>query len=353
MPINTVIRERRKELGLTQEQVAEYLGISAPAVNKWEKGSTFPDVTLAPALARLLKVDLNTLFCFHETLTQQEIINFQNETAKEIETNGIDAGFLMAEEKIQEYPNCGELTEGMANLLMGSLIMADMTGEEKGSYLPRVRALYERAMHCDDEKVRSRAGYMMVSQYLKSEEYEKAQEIIDQLPEPEILDKHLLQADIWKNQGKPEEAAKLLERRILQYSNNILGMFCGLTEIEMEAGNEEIAEEIARKAKEIAAAFDMWGYSGLIGLQSLALKKKDVQKSLELLEKMLEATRKPWVVNRSPLYHYLYPESEASAAIAEKILPPLLAELESSPEYDFLRPYKEFHELIEKYRKAC
>lgn len=38
MPINTVIRERRKALGLTQEQVAEQLGVTAPAVNKWEKG---------------------------------------------------------------------------------------------------------------------------------------------------------------------------------------------------------------------------------------------------------------------------------------------------------------------------
>ena len=38
MPINTIIREKRKELGLTQERIAEYLGVSTPAVNKWEKG---------------------------------------------------------------------------------------------------------------------------------------------------------------------------------------------------------------------------------------------------------------------------------------------------------------------------
>ena len=38
MPFHTVIRERRKELGLTQEQLAGYLGVTAPAVNKWEKG---------------------------------------------------------------------------------------------------------------------------------------------------------------------------------------------------------------------------------------------------------------------------------------------------------------------------
>ncbi len=38
MKINQIIREKRKELSLTQEQIAEFLGVSAPAVNKWEKG---------------------------------------------------------------------------------------------------------------------------------------------------------------------------------------------------------------------------------------------------------------------------------------------------------------------------
>jgi len=35
MPMNLVIQEKRKALGLTQEQVAEYLNVSTPAVNKW------------------------------------------------------------------------------------------------------------------------------------------------------------------------------------------------------------------------------------------------------------------------------------------------------------------------------
>lgn len=40
MTVGEVIREKRKELGLTQEQVARRLGVSAPAVNKWEKGDS-------------------------------------------------------------------------------------------------------------------------------------------------------------------------------------------------------------------------------------------------------------------------------------------------------------------------
>ena len=38
MKLNEQIREHRKKVGLTQEQVANYLGVSTPAVNKWESG---------------------------------------------------------------------------------------------------------------------------------------------------------------------------------------------------------------------------------------------------------------------------------------------------------------------------
>lgn len=38
MKLNEQIREHRKKLGLTQEQIADSLGVSTPAVNKWESG---------------------------------------------------------------------------------------------------------------------------------------------------------------------------------------------------------------------------------------------------------------------------------------------------------------------------
>lgn len=37
MKINQIIHKKRKELALTQEQFAEFLGVSIPAVNKWKK----------------------------------------------------------------------------------------------------------------------------------------------------------------------------------------------------------------------------------------------------------------------------------------------------------------------------
>ena len=37
MDIGSVIKKYRKEIGLTQEEMANRLGVTAPAVNKWEK----------------------------------------------------------------------------------------------------------------------------------------------------------------------------------------------------------------------------------------------------------------------------------------------------------------------------
>ena len=104
MKIGEQIREYRKNAGLTQEQVANYLGVTAPAVNKWERGSTCPDISLLPALARLLKIDMNTLFSFQEDLTELEISMFINEITESAVTGNIVSAFERTAEKIRESP---------------------------------------------------------------------------------------------------------------------------------------------------------------------------------------------------------------------------------------------------------
>ncbi len=51
----------RKEKGLTQEQLAEKVGVSAQAVSKWENDASCPDITLLPLLADILGVTVDEL----------------------------------------------------------------------------------------------------------------------------------------------------------------------------------------------------------------------------------------------------------------------------------------------------
>ena len=45
MKINEIIKEKRLALGYTQEQLAKFLNLTTPAVNKWERGISYPDFT--------------------------------------------------------------------------------------------------------------------------------------------------------------------------------------------------------------------------------------------------------------------------------------------------------------------
>ena len=70
--IGKVIQEKRKEAGLTQAQLAERLGVTAPAVNRWEKDLSYPDASLLAPLARVLRTDMNQLFSFYQLLSDKD-----------------------------------------------------------------------------------------------------------------------------------------------------------------------------------------------------------------------------------------------------------------------------------------
>ena len=83
---------------------AQALGVSGPAVNKWERGACCPDLALLAPLARLLDTDLNTLLSFREELTGVEIAAFTEELYTLAQSGGIDAAFLRAEELLHRWP---------------------------------------------------------------------------------------------------------------------------------------------------------------------------------------------------------------------------------------------------------
>ena len=57
----SLIRRFRTELGLTQKQLAERVGVSDKAVSKWECGSGCPDVSLLTSLADVFGTDIHVL----------------------------------------------------------------------------------------------------------------------------------------------------------------------------------------------------------------------------------------------------------------------------------------------------
>lgn len=64
MEIGNQIRLLRKEKGISQDMLAQQLGVTYQAVSKWENGSTMPDITMLPIIARYFGVSIDYLLEF-------------------------------------------------------------------------------------------------------------------------------------------------------------------------------------------------------------------------------------------------------------------------------------------------
>ena len=62
MELKNKLKELRVAHSMTQEAVAEHLGVSSQTVSKWERGLLFPDITLLPKIALLFKCSIDSLF---------------------------------------------------------------------------------------------------------------------------------------------------------------------------------------------------------------------------------------------------------------------------------------------------
>ncbi len=65
--IGNFIASKRKELGMTQQKLAEQLNVSFQAVSKWENGATVPDTLLLPQLAFFLETSVDTLVGYKQS----------------------------------------------------------------------------------------------------------------------------------------------------------------------------------------------------------------------------------------------------------------------------------------------
>ena len=69
LSIGEVIVTKRKEKSWTQEQLANAVGVSTPAVSKWETGATYPDITLLSPIARALNTTVDELLSYQNELS--------------------------------------------------------------------------------------------------------------------------------------------------------------------------------------------------------------------------------------------------------------------------------------------
>lgn len=305
MKINAIIRERRLSQGLTQEQLACSLGVTASAVNKWEKGASYPDITLLPPLARLLNTDLNTLLSFQEDLSREEIALFLNQVSETAHQKGFPAAYALAMDKLGEYPNCELLLLNLALILDGALMLYNDSKTDDPNYPAKIEALYQRAAESSDSAIREQAIAALAKKRMDRQDYEGAQTLIDRLSDARPVDKKQIQASLLLQTGNTEEAARLTEEKLLLTTNDIHSSLMTLLEIALQEDRQADADYIAQVDRQAAELFDLWHYNAYVGPFQLYSARKERKQQLKTLLALLRSLREKWELNASPLYRHL------------------------------------------------
>ena len=346
MKINEIIRQRRIERNLTQEQVANYLGVTAPAVNKWEKGASYPDITILPALARILETDLNTLLSFKEELTEQEIAIFLNSLSELLEKQGFLKVYEMAMGKIREYPVCYPLILNVAIFLEGAGIYNKESRKDLEIYGKEIEALYHRVLNSPNQNEKNSAQCMLISKYIERKEYEKAEEMLQSLPEKNVVDKKQLEIKLLRSCGKSEEAIKLEEEKLFSAVNEVQNILMVMLELALEQGETEDAEYFAEVSKQAAKLFDLWEYYSYAAHFQLYFSQKNKVKCLKILLPMMKSLTKSWEINQSPLYRHIKTK-KIEKGFGLKLRKALIQGIFEDEEASFLKKEKEVEKLLE------
>ena len=140
MELGKKIRQLRFRAGLTQEQLADRLGVGAQAVSKWENTVAMPDITLLPCLAEIFGVTIDDLF----DLTVEQRLN-RIENSLDIESELSQDVFREYEDFLKSQLDSGEYRKRAASLL-GFL------------YWHRMNSAAERAARYAKEAIRMDPG---------------------------------------------------------------------------------------------------------------------------------------------------------------------------------------------------
>lgn len=109
------IKELRKKNDLTQEKLADYLGVTYKSVSKWECGVTVPDIALIGPLTKVLHVSADELLGLTDEAGDEKRARYDKALQKYYDSEAAQVNYAFAREAATDYPDDYRYTEWLAH----------------------------------------------------------------------------------------------------------------------------------------------------------------------------------------------------------------------------------------------
>lgn len=239
---NTIVKKRR-EKGITQDELAEYIGVGKSSVSKWETGQSYPDITFLPQLATYFNISIDELMSYSPQMTKEDIRKLYLRLSEDYASKPFDEVFAECEAIIKKYYSCFSLLLHMAILLVNHCSLA---GERAIEILDLAIELCTR--------VRTESGDIALSKEAASVEAlfslhaNRPEKVFELLGESASCFRPDLKTISLAHQlvGNTQKALEITQVSILQHLMSILSETPAL--LLMSTDNLPKAEEILRRS---------------------------------------------------------------------------------------------------------
>lgn len=164
------IKRLRLQKELTQETLAEFLGVTFQSVSRWERGESYPDITLLPAIASFFNVTVDSLLGVSKA-TDEEKIKEYLDLYDNMRITDSALTFEKFESAVREFPGDFRILIRYMELLHEEKLFNQPWKElVSGGYKKiseKIETIYENIQkHCTDDDIRIRSKRIMITHLL-------------------------------------------------------------------------------------------------------------------------------------------------------------------------------------------
>lgn len=267
LSIGSIIYELRKLRRLTQEQLADAIGVSTPAVSKWETGSSYPDIILLPRIARFLGTNVDTLLSFENELTDEQVLEIIQKCSQQFITEYFEISVVVCNEYLKEYPNNLFLKYNIA-LLFQLYIAKANTEEKRKETINKAINLLEASSQSEKMKIRLKSLSLLSSLYMATNEFKKVEDTLKEIPKVEI-NPNILFSSLYQLQGEFEKAQKLNQQNLLNEINNSILSLTSMAQIAIHQNQLDYVLKLTQTHQKIIVTFELESYMIIINYHLL------------------------------------------------------------------------------------
>ncbi|EPY2274037.1 helix-turn-helix domain-containing protein [Clostridium sporogenes] len=356
--IGEVIYRLRKEKGITQEQLANFIGVSTAAVSKWESGTSYPDITLLPIIATVFNVSIDTLLNFKIELSDAEVMSLFSECEKLFSSGELDKAIYKSKEYIIKYPSSYYLKFRIGFLF----IMYSWKGNNEEACRKMqedsIKIFEDVAKNCTNGELVEQALFQLGALYPSIGEEDKAIEALNKINKSQ-LDPNPLIANIYMEKNELKKAREILQSKLYKSINDITTVCLGLANSYMKDKKDlSMIEKYYNFSINIKKVLSSNGDSILslsmeyLNFAQVYLKFGESKKAIDMLHNMIEDIREHdinepenfrdiWCFNEIP---------KGKKTITMNLYENIFKIFEAS-EFDLIRENKEFIDIINDLKK--